>query len=426
VKLHTKILLGLATGATLGCVANLLAPKAAWLDAFNHYVTGPVGQVFLRLLLMTVIPLIFASITLGVANMGDVRNLGRIGGKTLLYFLVSTAIAVLIGVTLVNIVRPGDGLDPATRTEMLEAYRSQAQGLQAGGGGEFGVNTFVNIIPRNPIAAAANMDILGLIFVAIMLGACLTMIPQERAQLITRPLEVVIEVIGIVINIAMKLAPFGVFALVFSVTSRFGFQLLASLSAYVGVVIAGLAFYGFVVISIFVRSLGGLSPLVFWKKSRPAVLTGFSTSSGNATLPEVMSIAEKELKIPAHISGFVLPLGATMNSNGSALFEGMTVLFLAQVFGVHLTLGQQIIVVILSVVTSIGVAGIPSASMPLLMLILATIGVPPESVAIVLGVDRILDMCRTVVNVQGDLAATVIIARSEKVWQPRAALEEAA
>lgn len=420
-KLHTKILLGLVLGAAAGVSANQLLPGAAWVKWLADNVLGPVGQVFLRMLLMTVVPLVFASLTLGVAGIGDLRKLGRVGAKTLSYFLLSTAISATIGLILVNAVQPGAGMDPTVRQQLFDSYQSQAQGLQAGGATKFGIGMFVEMVPRNPVRAAADMDMLGIIFFSIIFGAALTLIPRERAEPMVRLLDALGEVVIKIIDFAMRFAPYGVFGLVFVVTSRFGWGLLGQLGIYVLVVVGGLLIHAVVSISAMVRVLGGMNPLVYWKKIRPSLLTAFSTSSSNATLPTNISVAEKELGIAPKIAGFVLPLGSTMCMNGTALYEGVTVLFLAQVFGVGLTLGQQVVVVILSVITAVGAAGVPGGSLPLLMIVLGVVGVPPGAIAIILGVDRLLDMCRTTVNVAGDMSAAVYVARSESLAEARAA-----
>lgn len=407
-------------GAAAGVSANTLAAGAGWVTWVGDNVAGPVGQIFLRMLLMTVVPLVFASITLGVAGLGDLRKVGRVGGRTLAYFVMSTALSAILGLALVNLVRPGEGLSPDVRAQLMETYRTQAEGMQAAGVTRFGVDLFVNIVPRNPVQAAAGMDMLGIIFFAVVFGAALTLIPDEKARPLIRVLEALGEAIVKVIDIAMKLAPYGVFGLIFVVTSRFGWDLLVQLGKYVAVVLAGLLVYASVGLSLLVRVFGGLRPGVFWKRAWTSVVTAFSTSSSNATLPTNIAVAERELKIPPKIAGFVLPLGATMNMNGTSLYEGVTVLFLAQVFGIGLTLDQQVIVVIMSVITAIGAAGVPGGSLPLIMVVLAMVGVPPEAIAVILGVDRILDMSRTVLNVTGDLTAAAYVARTESDWDPKA------
>ena len=439
-KLHTKIIIGLIVGATVGVLANAFATGAAWVAWIGvpaeaagpvvrwvgNNLAGPVGQIFLRMLLMTIVPLVFASLTLGVAGLGDIRKIGRVGTRTIAYFLVSTAISATIGLILVNLVRPGDGLDPAIREQLMTTYRSQAEGLQAGGGGKFGVDMFVNIVPRNPIQAAASLDMLGIIFFSLVFGAALTLLPADKTKPMLRVLDALGEAVVKIIDFAMRLAPYGVFGLIFVVTSRFGFALLRPLGLYVAVVLLGLVLHGVISISALVRVFGGLSPRVFYSRIRASMVTAFSTSSSNATLPTNIAVAEHELKIPPHIAGFVLPLGSTMCMNGTALFEGVTVLFLAQVYGVHLTLGTQIIVIILSVITAVGAAGVPGGSLPLLMGVIAIVGVDPGAIAIIIGVDRILDMSRTTLNVIGDMSAAVYVARTESDWDPKSVTAAAA
>ena len=418
-KLHTKILLGLVLGAAAGIAVNMTAADAAWLAWVNRYVTGPVGQIFLRLLFMVVIPLVFATLSLGVAGLGDLRNLGRVGAKTLAYFLVTTALAASLGLLLVNTVRPGDGLPPDTVERLQGLYAGQAEErLATSGAQSFGIETFVNIVPRNPIASAAAMDMLPVIFFAIVFGIALAMIPQSRSAPMLRVLEALADAVTKIIDLAMRFAPYGVFALIFVVTSTFGWGLLRQLALYIAVVLVGLLIHAGVTLSAIVRTLAGLNPIRFWSKIREVVITAFSTSSSNATLPTSLLVAERTLRIPPKIGGFVLPLGATMNMNGTALFEGVTVLFVAQVFGVDMPIAKQAIVVVLSVLTAVGAAGVPGGSIPLLMVMATSVGVPGEGIAMILGVDRILDMSRTVLNVAGDLTATCVVARSEGVWDP--------
>src|SRR2546425_5616445 len=314
------------------------------------------------MLLMTVIPLVFTSIALGVAGIGDIRKVGRVGIRTIAYFLLSTALSAAIGLVLVNVFQPGVGLAPEVREQLMTTYRSQAQGLQAAGTTHFGIDTFVNMVPRNPIQAAAGMDLLGGIFFSLVFGAALTLLPEEKARPLVRVLDAVGEAVVKIIDLAMQLAPYGVFGLIFFTTSRFGWGLLRQLGFYVIIVLAGLLIHGAVSLSILVRVFGGLKPRVFWSRIRASIVTAFSTSSSNATLPTNIAVAEEELKIPPKIAGFVLPLGSTMCMNGTALYEGVTVLFLAQVFGVSLDLGTQVVVLVLSVITAVGAAGVPGGS----------------------------------------------------------------
>lgn len=417
-KLHTKILLGLLIGAALGVTANLtLGGTAPLVVNLNKYLAGPVGQIFLRMLFMIVVPLVFASIALGVAGLGDLRRVGRVGGKAIGYFLITTAVAATLGLVAVNLVRPGDQLAEEVRVRLLETYAKDAGArVEAAATSNFGVETLVNLVPRNPVKAMADLDLLALIFFAFIFGAALTMIASERASPVVRFLEGLNDVVIKIVEFAMRLAPYGVTALIFGVTSRFGFDLLKPLASYVLVVLVALILHGVGVNSLILRGLMGISPRVFFSRIRTSIITAFSTSSSSASLPTNLAVIEKNIGVPPSIAGFVLPIGSTMCMNGTAMFEGITVLFLAQVFGVDLSLGQQVVVMIMAVLTAVGAAGVPGGSIPLLVGILAMFGVPPEGIAIILGVDRILDMSRTTVNVIGDLCATTWVAKSEGVW----------
>ncbi len=451
-KLHTKILLGLILGAAAGVGANIAAggqvaeasqlmqakvsadslaaavpATAVWVERANTWVMGPVGQVFLRMLFMVVIPLVFASLTLGVAGLGDVRHVGKVGSKTITYFLGSTAVAAALGLLLVNVIQPGAGLSPEVRDGLLRTYAGEASTRMAQAEtSAFGINTFVNIVPRNVVKAAADLDMLGVIFFSLVFGAALTLIPKEKAEPVLKFLDGLGEAVIRIIGMAMTLAPYGVFGLIFVVTSRFGFALLEPLGLFVITVAAGLLLHMVVSLSLFVRFLAGLSPWVFFSRAKASLITAFSTSSSSATLPTNLAVAEQELRVPAKVAGFVIPLGATMNMNGTSLFEGVVVLFLAQVYGLSLSLPAQAIVVTLAVLTAIGAAGVPGGSIPLLVLVLQTVGVPGEYIALVIGVDRLLDMMRTTVNVAGDLAAAAIVARWEGEWHPGLVTSEAA
>ena len=417
--LHTRILAGLVAGAVGGIAANVAGASspgiARGVETAIHYVTGPLGRVFLNLLFMTVVPLVFSTLTVGVAHLGDLKRLGRIGLRTLLFFLFLTSLATIIGLGLVAATQPGHGFDRATQDRLLETYRGdlaqRSQEFQDRGG--FGVHTFVEIVPRNPLSAMVHMDMLAVIFFSLCLGIALTRIRPDLAGKLLGPLDALSEAMIVVVGFAMKLAPWAVPALIFNVTARFGLELLEKLALYVLVVFAGYALFQFGVYPLLISLFARLNPVWFLRRLVPVMVTGFSTSSSNATLPTTLKVAEEELGIPSDIGGFVLPLGATMNMNGTALYEGVTVLFLAQVFGVHLHLGQQVVVVLLSVMMAIGTAGIPGASLPMIMLVLAAVNVPPEGIAIILGVDRILDMGRTVLNVSGDVVTAAVVSRWE-------------
>jgi len=419
-KLHTKILLGLAIGAVLGVIVNLtVGSDHPVVDAVNSYVAVPIGQIFLRMLFMVVMPLVFASISLGVCGLGDIRKVGRVGGKAVGYFLITTAMAASLGLIVVNAMRPWERVTPETRQALMDRFSKDASGrVQVAATSEFGMQTLINIVPRNPIQAAVNTDMLGVIFFGLMFGAALTLMPQAKAQPMIGWLEALNEVVTRIIHFAMLIAPFGVAGLIFTVASRFGFDLLVAIAAFVATVLIALLAHVGITLSLVIRFLVGLSPLVFFSRIRAALITAFSTSSSSATLPTAMAVAESQLGVPRRIAGFVLPIGSTMCMNGTAIFEGITVIFLAEIFGVDLSLPQMVVVMVMSVLTAVGAAGVPGGSIPLLVGILTMFGVPGEAIAIVLGVDRILDMSRTTVNVCGDLSAATWVARSEGLWKP--------
>lgn len=420
IPLHTKILLGLVVGAVLGILANTqLGGDHPAVLFVEKYLANPVGQIFLNLLFMIVIPLVFASIALGVAGLGDLKQVGRVGGKTLGYFLVTTALSATVGLMAVRFFEPGGTLSPEIRTQLLNAYSGDAASkMQAAATSTFGIQTLINIVTRNPVKSAVELDLLGVIFFGLMFGAAITMIPKEKADLMTRWLDALNEIVIKIVEIAMKLAPYGVAGLIFGVTSRFGYALLKPLGSYILVVIGALLVHVLVTIALIIRFGVGMSPLVFFNRIRASIVTAFSTSSSSATLPTNLAVAEQNLGVPPHIAGFVLPLGATMCMNGTSLFEGVTVLFLSQVFGLHLSLGSMIIVMVMVVITAVGAAGVPGGSLPLLVTVMAMFNIPAEGIAIILGVDRILDMSRTTVNVIGDMSATAWIAKTEGVWSP--------
>jgi DAACS family dicarboxylate/amino acid:cation (Na+ or H+) symporter len=420
VPLHVRILLGLAIGAALGSIARVLlgpdSPRLLWIV---NSIVDPVGQLFLRALLMTVVPLVLSSLIVGVASIGDVRRLGRVGAKTLAYTLVISIISVAIGLTLANTIRPGARLAPDTRDRLMAQFGADASRQTAQVAtpvAESPMLTFVRaLVPSNPIESMARPtpDMIGLMFFAIVFGAAMTLLKPARAAPVVAVLTGVFETVAKVIDIVMKVAPIGVACLLFTMTARFGFGFLASLGWFVATVLAGLSLHMFVVYPIALRLFGRVSPVEFFRRVRTVMLTAFSTSSSNATLPTALRVSEANLGVPREVGAFVLTVGATANQNGTALYEGVTVLFLAQLAGVELSMAQQLTVVYLALLGSIGTAGVPSGSIPFIVAVLATVGINPALIAVVLGVDRLLDMCRTTLNVVGDLTAAVYVARSE-------------
>lgn len=415
---HTRILLGLILGAAVGCLVNALVGEglvpAVAVERLVKYVTKPVGDVFLNLLFLPIVPLVFASLALGVTRLGGSADVGRTGAKTLAYFLVTTAFAAAIGLTLVNAVEPGQYARDQ-KDGLMAQFGAEAQGkLDTAKKKEFGVGTFVDVVPANPLRALVEKDMLAIICAAILVGFALTQLSPAEARPLVDVLEAVNRVAEVIIRWAMAVAPYAVFCLIFTTTALFGYKLLVALGAFVLTVLGGLALHQFVVLPLLVRTLGGMSPVEFFRKSQGTILTAFSTSSSSATLPVAIRCAEDELGVPKEVSNFVLPLSASMNHNGTALFEAVTVLFLCQVFGVSLTLDQQLVVLVLCILTATGMAGVPGGSLPLIGLILVQFDVPAGAIAVVLGVDRILDMCRTAVNVTADLTTAVFVARGRK------------
>jgi len=392
------------------------------------HVTEPVGELFLRLLLMTVIPLVFSSLIVGISGIGDIRKLGRIGLKCFIYTVVISALSVVIGIGMANLVKPGQRIDPTTAQALVQRYgtdagrRVQAATAQAGPSLSPLMQVVRTLVPSNPIAAVASEtpNMLYLMFFAVIVAVSITLLPEDGTRPLIHFFDAVFQVSTKIIDIVMWFAPFAVACLLFTTTARFGFDLLRALGWYVVAVLAGLALHMFGVYSLSIAVLSRISPMEFFRRIRTVMLTAFSTSSSNATLPTALRASEENLGVPREINTFVLTVGATMNQNGTALYEGVTVLFLAQLAGIHLSLGQQVVVAYLAILGGVGTAGVPSGSIPFIIVVLTTIGVNPSLIALILGVDRILDMCRTTLNVTGDITAATYIARSEgyKLLEP--------
>jgi len=415
-------LIGLAVGIIAGIAVNRLVggdhPRVVWIvDNFTH----PVGQLFLRLLLMIVVPLVFSSLVVGVAGIGDIRKLGRVGLKSFGYCLVISGISVVIGLTLANTIRPGERIDPNTSAALQARYATEVTktveaAQQSKATSSPLMQVVETIVPKNPFFAISDKEdpnMLHLMFFGLIVGIAITLLPVTVTTPFLRVLEGVYEITAKIIEIIMKFAPYAVACLLFNNTARFGLDLLQALAWFVLTVLLGLALHMFGVYSLSVYFLSRISPLEFFRRIKTVILTAFSTSSSNATLPTALRVSEQNLGVPQEINSFVLTVGATANQNGTALYEGVTVLFLAQLAGVDLSLGQQLTVVYLAILGGVGTAGIPSGSIPFIIGVLVTIGVNPALIAIILGVDRLLDMCRTTLNVTGDLTAATYVARSE-------------
>ncbi len=527
IPLHTKILLGLVVGVIGGLLINWTLGgsdnRVVWLV---HNITQPIGTLFLNLLLMIVVPLVFASLIVGVAGIGDIRKLGRIGLKSFVYCLAISGISVIIGLTLANTIRPGERIAPDTATQLKEKFSSgaktsvesaislsaeaevfasntnklsiklrgiaenaetdQARAIEfAAQTGEFAaqakkfaaeskvsldtaksflekadiysksadqiamrtdliaesaekasndtrrfsgnvrravsaqeaplMQAVKTVVPSNVFnsIAGTSPNMLHIMFFALIAGIAITLLPAPVSDPFVKVMDSVFAITTKIIDIIMKFAPYAVACLLFNNIAQFGLDLLQSLAWFVATVLLGLSIHFFGVYSLSIWFLSKINPIEFFRRVRTVIVTAFSTSSSNATLPTALRVSHENLGVPKEINSFVLTVGATANQNGTALYEGVTVLFLAQLAGVDLTLGIQFMVVYMAILGGIGTAGVPSGSIPFIIGILAMIGIDPALIAIILGVDRILDMCRTTLNVVGDLTAATFVARSE-------------
>ncbi|MDH5405623.1 MAG: dicarboxylate/amino acid:cation symporter [Candidatus Aminicenantes bacterium] len=402
-KIYTKIAIGLALGVIVG---PILGPKALYIE--------PIGRAFIKLIVMLVVPLVVASLTLGTASLGDIKKLGRVGLKTVAYYLIATALAVSFGLVLANTLQPGVGLDPGVKAKLLADYKGISEAQLAQAMERPGLwDIFLSLIPSNPIKAMAESDMLPIITFSILAGIAMTLIKPQRRRRLMGLLESINDTMIVLVDMVMKIAPYGVFALMAGVAGRFGYEVLLTLLKYVLVTILALFLFLMVVYSLSVRLMGGIKPLEFFKIIRPVQLVAFSTCSSNATLPINLKVTQEELKVSKDIASFVLPLGATVNMHGTAIYHGVSALFIAQVYGIDLSFSSQIMVVLTATLASIGCAGVPGIGMITLTIVLTAIGIPVEGIALVMGVERILDMCRTVLNVTGDSTCAVFVAWSE-------------
>jgi DAACS family dicarboxylate/amino acid:cation (Na+ or H+) symporter len=426
-KLANRILIGLALGAVAGVIVLAIGSAAPTvLDGARWFATtvcDPLGQVFLRMLFFVVIPLVFASLASGVVQLGELRDLGPLAGRTFTLFFMNMAIAATLGLVMMNVLQPGERLDEETSARLIEEYSGQAQ-QHVAKSAERPAMTPATVVemfmPRNLFGAFVGNqrnvlgDVLPLILFAILVGAAGLQLPRERRQRFQDGLETVTQLMTGIVHFALKLAPYAVPAMIFSVVVKVGFDIIIALGLFVVGCIAMLLLHLFGTMSLWLKFLAGRSPAEFFRQIKDVLVTAFSTSSSSATLPAALAAARERLGVSPSTAGFVLPLGTTMNMSGTALFEGCVVLFVAQVFGVHLDLAQQVTLVLLSVLSAVAVAAIPGGSLPLIAGLLATFGIPPEGIGIVIGVDRILDMTRTMTNVGADVVTTVVVDARQK------------
>ncbi len=416
--LHVKSFIGLALGAIAGIVCQsalgLDDPNVKW---FAENIARPVGKIFLNMIFMIVVPLLFSALVLGVSQIGDARKVGRVGALALLMTVILSGIAVGIGLTAVNLVKPGEGITVEQRDRLMQQYGDPADAAKKAEKAKEAkgvADTIVEFVPDNPLNSAVNALTGGLIafmFFALVFGLALAAVDPEKAQPVKQLMEGLFAVSLKVIDFAMRIAPYGVFGLAFTAASALGFAALAALGKYAILVLVALAFHQFVVFSLAIRFVACRSPLQFFRQIRTVMLTAFATSSSNATLPTALKASEDEVGNPPDVSRFVLTVGATANQNGTALFDGITVLFLAQLYGVNLDLSGQITVMLLAILAGVGTAGVPGGSWPMIAVILVKIGVPAEAIGICLGIDRVLDMSRTVLNVSGDITIATCVSK---------------
>lgn len=413
-QIFIMLFMGAVAGVGLNLATNYFNVVSADTADTIISIVRPFGDIFIRMIQMVVIPLVFASLVLGVASLGDPRKLGRIGSKTLVYIMITTCLSVSIGLSLANIFQPGAGFSTELKNELIETNKDELatkQEIKQSTTQSFG-DIVVNIVPKNPIKDMAEGNMLPIIFFALMVGICLSFIDADKASHLIKVFDGVNDIMIVIVNIAMKFAPYGVFSLIMVVTCSFGVDVFIALIKYSLVVLGGLAIHAIFTYGLVVK-LSGIGFRNYITGIKDALLVGFSTSSSSATLPVSMKNATENLYIKEDIVSFVLPLGATINMNGTALYQGVAAVFISQVFGMHLNLEQQLIVVLTATLAAIGAAGVPSAGIITLLTVLQGIGVPAAGIALIMGVDRLLDMFRTAVNIMGEISAALFVGRTE-------------
>jgi DAACS family dicarboxylate/amino acid:cation (Na+ or H+) symporter len=421
-KLANRILLGLAAGAVAGALTLLVgAGSPAVLEGARWVATNvfdPLGQIFLRLLFFVVMPLVFASLAAGVAQLGDLARLGPLSARTFTLFFLNMSIACVLGLLMMNILQPGAVIDGDTKSRLVAEYGSASGKLieKQAAQPDMSFATVVDMfMPRNLIGAITGHDravlgeVLPLILFAILVGAAAIQLGGRRREQLQSGLELVTELMTGIVRFALRLAPYAVPAMIYSVVVKVGWDILIALGLFVVGCLAVMVLHLFGTMSLWLKLFSRYRPMDFWRRIRPVLVTAFSTSSSSATLPAALASARDDLQIRPTTAGFVLPLGTTMNMAGTALYEGCVVLFVAQVFGIQLDLGQQLTLLLLAVLGAVAAAGIPGGSLPIIAGLLITFGIPPEGIGIVLGADRLLDMTRTMVNVGADMVTTAVV-----------------
>lgn len=416
-KHHHYLLLALVLGSILGVSLHPYADNE-FLIKINANLFNPIGQIFLRMIFMVVVPMLCSALIMGVYELGKSQGLGKVAARTLFFTIVASSISVLVGIGLVNVMKPGVGVsvNQEVLSEQSAAVAKLSENAMAS---KSFAQIIVDLIPKNPFEAAVKAfdgEIVALMVFALFFGFALSKVHNQiqGGNTMLSFMEDLYNVCMQIVSFAMKLAPVAVFCLVFQSGFKFGLDIFQSLLWYIATVILGLLIQQFVVYTSLLKIFTKISPIHFFKECRDVLVYAFSTASSNASLPKALETAEKKLKLPSNISRFVLTVGSTANQNGTALFEGVTVLFLAQVYGIDLSFSQQLLVVLMSILAGVGTAGVPGGSLPLIMILLQSVGIPAEGIGLIIGVDRLLDMCRTTINVSGDLVMAALVASSEE------------
>lgn len=375
----------------------------------------PVGTIFIRLLMFVAIPLVISSLIVGASSLGDIRRVGRIGAKTVLFYAVTIVSAIAIGLILVNAIQPGTRLGTEAREKLIVQFQGNGAATMASDAELNVTDMLVRIVSTNPIESMARGDMLQIVFFALMVGVSLTAIAREKAAHVIGFFDGFSDLMIRMVDLIMTVAPYGVFALIAATVGEFGFEILWTLAWYAGTLILGFLLHQFITLSILLRTFGGMHPLRFFRAMKDVMLIAFSSSSSAATLPLNMETCEQKLGVPKQITSFVLPLGATINMDGTSMYQAVATVFIAQVYGVDLNLAAQLTILLTAVLASIGTAPVPGVGIVMLIIVLRSVNVPEEGIALILGVDRILDMMRTVLNVSGDAVVAVIMGKQEGV-----------
>lgn len=428
--LHVRILIGLVSGLVIGILLNETGDRILAFAGDDSFLRGGidfliglngfVGDLFLRSLRFVAVPIVLFSLIVGASSLRDLRKLGRIGGKTVGIYLATTALSITVGLLLANLAQPGSFVSEEVRNRLAAEREVEAETSIAVAEGRMatGWDRLLDIVPRNPAEALADGNMLQIVFLALVIGIALTLIPDEKARPVMRVCEGMTEVILALVRVVMQVAPFAVFTLLVEVMASMGLDVLGALLVYSAVVVLGLGIMVFLVYPTILRMGSGIPRRKFLAGIAPAQLLAFSSSSSSATLPVTMECVEDRLGVSGEVTSFVIPLGATINMDGTALYQGVAALFIAQLYGIPLTMGDQLTIVLTATLASIGTAGVPGVGIVMLIIVLGSLGFSPEvmasGVAIIFGVDRLLDMCRTTCNVTGDAMVAAVVGASEE------------